>query len=70
MSNFRGFIYGLVYSTRTILYHKILFKSINRLRDIPLISWETIYENSLDNSSYSNFLNNSQSDLTISRPQN
>lgn len=70
MSNFRGFIHGLVHSTRTILYDKILFKSINRSRDIPLIPWETIHENPLDNSPYSNFLNNPQSDLTISRPQN
>lgn len=58
ISNFRRFIHGLVHSTRTILYDKILFKSINRSRDILLIPWKRIYENPLNNSPYSNFLNN------------
>ena len=69
MSDFRGFLYGLVHSTRTILYNEILFKSITKSRDIPEIPWEKIHENPLDNSPFSNFLHNPQSDLNISRPQ-
>ena len=58
MLNFRGFIHELVYSTRAILYDEILFKSMNKSRDIPLIPWDRIHENPLDNSPDSNFLNN------------
>ena len=69
MSDFRGFLHGLVHLTRTILYNEILFKSITKSRDIPEIPWEKIHENPLDNSPFSNFLHNPQSDLNISRPQ-
>ena len=69
MSNFRGFIHGLLYSTRAILFDEILFRSITKSRRIPLIPWEKIYENPLDNSPYSNFLNNPQTNLGIPRPQ-
>ena len=37
ISNFREFLYGLVYSTHTILFDEILFKSIAKLRDISVI---------------------------------
>ena len=67
--NFRGFLHGLVYSTRTILFDEILFKSIAKSRDIPVIPWTKIHENPLDNSPYSNFLHNPQSNLDIARPQ-
>ena len=70
MSNFRGFLYDLVYSTRTILFDEILFKSIDKSRDISVISWTKIHENPLNNSLYSNFLHNSQLNLDIARPQN
>ena len=69
MSDFRGFLHGLVHSTRTILYDEILFRSITKSRDIPEIPWEKIHENPLDNTPFSNFLHNPQSDLDISRPQ-
>ena len=69
MSDFRGFLHGLVHSTRTILYDELLFKSITKSRDIPKIPWEKIHENPLDNSPFSNFLYNPQLDLDISRPQ-
>ena len=70
ISNFRGFLHGLVHSTRTILFDEILFKSIAKSRDIPVIPWTKIHENPLDNSLYSNFLHNPQSNLNIARPQN
>ena len=69
MSNFRGFLHGLVHSTRTILFDEILFKSIAKSRDIPVIPWTKIHENPLNNSLYSNFLHNPQSNLDIARPQ-
>ena len=37
ISNFRGFLYGLVHSIRTILFDEILFKSIAKSRDISVI---------------------------------
>ena len=67
ISNFREFLYSLIYSTRTILFDKILFKSIAKSRDILVISWTKIHENPLNNSLYSNFLYNSQLNLDIAR---
>ena len=68
MSNFRGFLHGLVHSTRTILFKELLFES--ECQNIPSIPWEKIHENSLDNSPFSNFLSNPQSDLELIRSEN
>ena len=65
--NFRGFLYRLVYSTRTILFKELLFESEGQ--NIPSIYWNRIHENPLDNSPFSNFLSNPQTELGLVQPE-
>ena len=67
MSDFRGFIHGLITFTRTLLFEDLLFQNISTLstQKIPEIPWFDIRDNSLDFSPFSNFLYNSRTDFGV-----
>ena len=67
MSDFRGFIHGLITSTRTLLFEDLLFQNISTLstQKIPEISWFDIRDNLLNFSPFSNFLSNSKTDFEV-----
>jgi hypothetical protein len=70
MSTFRGFLHGLVHSTRTILFDEILFNDPRKSRDPLSLPWEKFRENPMDNSAFFNFLSNSPTISDEITPQN
>ena len=67
LSDFRGLIYGLITSTRTLLFEDILFDNISSLstQKIPEIPWSDIYDNPLDTTPFSNFLRNTRTNFGL-----
>ena len=67
VSDFRGFVYGLIASTRAILFEELLFDNISTHSNqkIPEILWSSIYDNPLDSSLGVNFLNNIQTSMQV-----
>lgn len=66
--DFRGFIHGLISSTRSILINDILFESYftHSTSQIPEIPWGDIHDNPLDPTPFSDFLSNSRSNFQLS----
>ncbi|KAL6716774.1 hypothetical protein ACLMJK_004686 [Lecanora helva] len=62
LSNFRSFLFGLIESTRDILFTELLFSSVNNIPEIP---WSRIFDNPVDNAGFSNFLANPRSDFGL-----
>jgi hypothetical protein len=66
LSDFRGFLHGLISSTRTILFDDLLFsQSPNIVDKIPEIPWSNIFDNPLDSTPNMSFLNDSRTDLGL-----
>ena len=74
ISNFRAFIHGLLSSTRATLFEDVLFQSKNSTTEstisIPEIPWSRIFDNPLDSTPFSNFLQDSRTDLGVEDPKN
>ncbi len=74
IANFREFVHGLISSTRALLFQDILFENSistakSPLRKIPDISWRQIYDNPLDSTPFSNFLNDSRTNIGLENPE-
>lgn len=69
LSNFRSFVHGLVYSTRSLLLDELLFRNYETL-DFPVIPWSKFRENPLDTIPFSNFIVNSAINLELKNPEN
>lgn len=72
--NFRAFIHDLLSSTQAILFEDVLFQSKNSTIEstisISEILWSRIFDNSLDSTSFFNFLQNSWTNLEVKNSKN
>lgn len=72
--NFRAFIHDLLSSTQAILFEDVLFQSKNSTIEstisISKILWSRIFDNSLDSTSFFNFLQNSWTNLEVKNSKN
>ena len=62
LSDFRSFLFGRIDSTRDILFKELLFSSLNNIPEIP---WPRIFDNPLDNTGFSNFIDNPRTDFGL-----
>ncbi|KAL8739578.1 MAG: hypothetical protein Q9190_007634, partial [Brigantiaea leucoxantha] len=67
LPEFRSAIHGLLFSARTILFDDLFFRNPNR--DIPSFSLANIFDNPIDSTSFSNFLDNPRTNLGIEEPE-
>ena len=66
ISDFRGFIHGLIVFTRSIFFKNLLFDHLSKsTSEIFSISWSIIFDNSLNFISFFNFLNDSRTDFKL-----
>jgi len=72
--NFRAFIHDLLSSTQAILFEDVLFQSKNSTIEstilISEILWSRIFDNSLNSTSFFNFLQNSWTNLEVKNSKN